>query len=59
MSNLTEKALLASYRVAFRVTKAGMPCTIAEKLILPVVNQWILRVVRSLLLLCAHNLMEN
>nr|XP_022909864.1 protein FAM200A-like [Onthophagus taurus] len=35
MSNLNEKALLASYRVAFRVAKAGKPHSIAENLILP------------------------
>lgn len=35
MSNLNEKALLASYRVAFRVAKAGKSHTIAENLILP------------------------
>lgn len=35
MSNVNEKALLASYRVAFRVAKAGKPHTIAENLILP------------------------
>ncbi|KAK4886170.1 hypothetical protein RN001_002441 [Aquatica leii] len=35
MSNLNESALLASYRVAFRVAKAGKPHTIAENLILP------------------------
>ncbi|KAK4879275.1 hypothetical protein RN001_007421 [Aquatica leii] len=37
MSNLNESALLASYRVAFRVAKAGKPHTIAENLILPAV----------------------
>ncbi|XP_018563674.1 SCAN domain-containing protein 3-like [Anoplophora glabripennis] len=35
MSNQTEKALLASYRVAFRVAKTGKPHTITENLILP------------------------
>nr|XP_022909920.1 zinc finger BED domain-containing protein 5-like [Onthophagus taurus] len=35
MSNLNEKALLAIYRVAFRVAKAGKPHSIAENLILP------------------------
>lgn len=35
MSNLNEKALLASYRVAFRVAKAGKSHSIAENLILP------------------------
>ncbi|XP_071053350.1 zinc finger BED domain-containing protein 5-like [Onthophagus taurus] len=35
MSNLNEKALLASYRVAFRVAEAGKPHSIAENLILP------------------------
>ncbi|KAL0822667.1 hypothetical protein ABMA28_004690 [Loxostege sticticalis] len=35
MSNVNEKALLASYRIALRVAKAGKPHTIAENLILP------------------------
>lgn len=35
MPNLNEKVLLASYRIAFRVAKAGKPHSIAENLILP------------------------
>lgn len=35
MSNLNEKALLGSYRVAFRVAKAEKPHIIAENLFLP------------------------
>lgn len=35
MSNLNEKVLLVSYRVAYRVAKAGKPQTIAENSILP------------------------
>ncbi|XP_047120322.1 protein FAM200A-like [Schistocerca piceifrons] len=35
ISSVDEKALLASYRVTFRVAKAGKPHTDAENLILP------------------------
>ncbi len=34
-SSVNESALLASYKVAYRVAKAGKPHTIAENLILP------------------------
>ncbi|XP_050523076.1 protein FAM200B-like [Daktulosphaira vitifoliae] len=35
VSSVNESALLASYKVAYRVAKAGKPHTIAENLILP------------------------